>query len=694
MVDLSFLELLSYIPAGFLKVLTPGVLVWLLAGVMMGFFIGLLPGLGSPVALAILIPFTFNMEPFPAFALLLGVISVAMTAGDITAVLFGIPGDPGNAATLIDGHAMAKNGEAGRALGAVLSASVVGAVLGALFLALAMVIVRPLVLSIGYAEMFMLSLAGITFLASLSSDAVFKGLAMGAMGILLSMIGLDPITAVERFTFGNLFLWDGIGFVPVILGVFAIPELIAMAEGRTDLGTTSARQRTKGALTGIRDTMRHIGLIFRCSALSTYIGMIPGMGASIAQWVAYGHAAQTARESDNVGRGGIRGILGPASANNATLSGGLIPTIAFGVPGTPQLAILLGAFIVHGLVPGPSMLAPEENGGHLTLTFAMVAMIIISNIVVVLASFVFLNQVAKVAYLRAHLLIPFVVVLVFVGAFATKYSLYSLVVTLLFGLLGWIMARLNWSRPALVLGVVLGPLIENSLFLSVSADGYAWMTRPSVLVIFALILSSAAYPFYKKYRQEAQQRVTAPQPSERPPPASPGLEWGNLALALVMILVFAYALVESRSWPLQSRLIPALISGVGIVFALVQAGFHTRALIRLRQHDGVRIVAALFPHVGSGARAGAFMWMVLVVVLGLIYLLGFVVALPIFLFVYLNRVARLRVRTAIGVVSIGCAAMYLIFFEVAKMPFPMGAIIEFTIERAPALGPYLGWTGV
>ena len=693
MTDLSFFELLAYFPAGFASVFSPDVFGWMLLGIFIGFFIGLLPGLGGPAALALIIPFTYQLDPFGAFGLLLGLISVAMTAGDITAILFGIPGVPESAATIIDGHALAKRGQAGRALGASLSASLIGAVFGALMLAVAVVIMRPLVLSIGYAEFFMLSLAGISFLASLSSVAVFKGLAIGAFGIALSMIGLDPVTSVERYTFDSLFLWDGIGFVPAVLGLFAIPELIDMAQGKTRINPASAG-KISNAFEGVKDTFRNIWLVLRCSAISTYIGIIPGMGASIAQWVAYGHAVQTARDREGVGKGAVEGIIGPGAANNATMSGGLIPTIGFGVPGSPQNAILLGAFIIHGLVPGPAMLRPEAAGGHLTLTFAMVAMIITSNVIVVFGSLMFLNHIAKIAYIRSHLLIPFIIALLFVGSFAAKFSLYDLAVTLLFGLLGWAMERLDWPRPPLILGLVLGALIENNLFLAISSDGYSWMLRPSVVVIFTLILGSIGYPFYKRSRRIRQRGSAQPQfeANTESKPGSPGEEVGNLTLAIAILAVFAYAIAASYGWPFQSRLIPISVSIVGGCFVLIQAATHLRRMFIVRRE--ILDLTAIMPKFEAGARAGVFIWSVLLGSLGLIHLLGFIGAIPIILFTYLKFRGSLSLWWTLVVVGIACFTMYYLFINAVKMPVPVGALVEFIIQRAPELSPYLSWMGV
>src|SRR5436853_5777347 len=342
----------------------------MLLGMALGFVVGLLPGLGGPTTLALMLPFVFKMTPIEAFAFLLGMLAVTATTGDITSILFGIPGEPTTAATIVDGHAMAKNGEAGRALGAAMMSSLVGAVFGALVLGLAIPIVRPLVLTLGSPEFFMLALLGITFVASLSGEALVKGLVAGCLGLWFATIGLDPVTGIQRYTFGQLFLWDGIGLVPVTIGFFAIPEVIDLAVQGSSIAKVEVGP-LGGVWQGVRDTFHHWALVLRCSAIGTFIAIIPGMGAATTQWLAYAHAVQSSKNRGTFGQGRIEGVLGPGAANNSTLGGSLVTTVAFGVPASVTMAILMGAFLIQGLVPGPSMLTPAPKG-HLTLTLSMV----------------------------------------------------------------------------------------------------------------------------------------------------------------------------------------------------------------------------------------------------------------------------------------------------------------------------------
>ena len=483
----------------------------LLIGVAIGFVVGILPGLGGAVALALMLPFTFSMDPTSAFAFLLGANAVTATTGDITSVLFGVPGEGISAAVIVDGHPMAKNGEAGRALGAALMSSLVGAIFGALFLALAIPIVRPLVLSIASPEFFMLALLGITFVASLSGESMIKGLAVGGIGLTLAMVGLDPIEGIPRYTLEpvigisrSLFLWDGINIVSVTVGLFAIPEIIDLAVKGTGISERSG-EKLGGVMQGVKDTFTHWKLVFRCSALGAYIGLIPGLGGGPAQWMAYAHAVQSS-PGGGFGKGRVEGVLGPGAANNSKEGGSLIPTLAFGVPGSVSMAILLGAFIIQGLVPGPAMLDPNTpvrpdaaslggfNPSGLELTFSFVWILIVSNIITVVVAFLFLGQLAKITQMRGALLIPFILLLVFLGGFAVKNAPEDVAMVIVFGLLGWVMVRYDWPRPPILLGLVLGGIAESNLFIATQAYGtLGWITRPGVIFLGLVMVGSVAY---------------------------------------------------------------------------------------------------------------------------------------------------------------------------------------------------------
>jgi TctA family transporter len=475
----------------------------MMVGMLLGFLVGLLPGIGGPAALALMLPFIFKMAPVEAFAFLLGMHSVAATTGDITSVLFGVPGEGLSAATVLDGHPMAKRGEAGRALGAALMSSLVGALIGAVFLALAIPIVRPLGLTFGSPELFMLSIVGISCITSLSgvgSRGLIRGFAMGLLGLLLSTIGQERQSGSLRFDMGLMYLWDGLDLIPVIVGIFAIPEIVDLAiRGTAIAGDKGPGNLQVGVMEGIKDTFRHFWLVFRCSAIGVFVGIMPGAGGGVAQWMAYAHSVQSAKglkDREGFGKGDVRGVLGPGAANNSKEGGELIPTIAFGVPGSGAMAILLGGFLIMGLMPGPDMLTK-----HLAITFSMVWTLVIANIITVVLCLAILNHLAKITYIRGGIIIPFVLFLIFVGSYTANGQIADLLVTFIFGLLGYFMVLYGWPRPPLVLGFVLGKLIETYLFISVSRYGFSWLTHPVVLLLILLTVLVIAYPFVQERRQ-------------------------------------------------------------------------------------------------------------------------------------------------------------------------------------------------
>jgi len=670
------MDMLHAFVGAFHQVFTWSTLSPMLVGIAIGFLVGILPGLGGPTALALMLPFIFKMTPIEAFSFLLGMAAVTATTGDITSVLFGVPGEATTASTVVDGHPMAKNGEAGRALGAALMSSLVGAVFGAFALALAIPIVRPLVLMFGSPEMFMLSLLGMSFIVTMSENSLIKGLVAAGLGFFLAVVGVDQISGIQRYTFGQLFLWDGIGLVPVAVGLFAIPEIIELAVygGSIAKGPVG---KLGGVMEGVKDTFRHFWLVIRCSAIGTYLGLIPGFGAGVSQWIAYAHAVQSSPNRERFGKGAVEGVLGPGAANNSSLGGTLIPCIAFGVPGSLTMAILLGAFIVQGIIPGPEMLLPEPKG-KLSLTFSFVWIIVVSNVITVAVCFMFLRQLARLTQLRSGLLMPFILLLVFLGAFAEKNAFEDMAIVILFGAIGWVMVKLDWPRPPLLLGLVLGPLMENRLFLSVDNYGYEWLWRPGVMIIFALTAAGIVYPLWKRRRP----KVMPPATSIEAPPA-PEIQPGEAAnrptqvFLCVLIAILAAALWTSRTFGYRAGLFPWVIGFPLLGLIIAQFVFTLK---------GRRAIVPMFAEGGGGAAAkpppslefrrtvsmagwilGSF---------GMIWLLGFPLAFPPILFAYLKFSAAEKWPTTLAVTTCGWAVFHGVFVYGLRIPFPEGRIFE------------------
>jgi TctA family transporter len=484
---------------GFWKVIAWPAFGYLLLGIGIGFFVGLLPGLGGLATLALMLPFSYTIKtPVEAFAFLLGMLAVTGTTGDLTSILFGIPGEGSSAAMILDGYPMSKNGEAGRALGAAITSSLLGAIIGALSLAISIPIMRPLVLLFGSPELFIIAIMGITFIGTLAGASLIKGLLAGGLGLMLAAIGVDPQTGSLRYTFGSLYLWDRLDLIPVVVGLFAIPEIIDLSVRGTSIASGKT-ERLTGVMEGVKDTFRHFWLVVRCSLIGVYFGILPVLGANVAQWISYAHAVQNLKDKSRAGKGAIEGVLGPGAANNSTRGGDLIPTVAFGIPGSGAMALLLGALLIVGLNPGPEMLKT-----HLDVTFAMVWVLIIANIIVAALCFLVLNHLAALTFIRGSLLIPFLLFLVFIGSFTANNDLNDIVSTLIFGVVGYCMVKFGWPRPPLILGLTLGKIAENYLWISTAAYGAKWLMFPSVIILIAITIFTIAYPTIKERMGKAK----------------------------------------------------------------------------------------------------------------------------------------------------------------------------------------------
>jgi len=527
----------------------PARLMFLALGALLGLILGILPGIGGIAGIAILIPFTYAMDPYTAFAFLLGLASTTATGDPIPAVLFGIPGGAGSAATVLDGHPMAKRGEAGRALSACYMSSLLGGLFGAALMGVSIPLLRPLVLSIGSPELLALAIFGISMVAVLSGNTPLRGLAAAALGLMLAMIGTDPQTGTQRWTFDSLYLWEGLHLIPIVLGLFALPELCDLAIARSSI--TGGRIDVKrGTWQGTKDCFRHWWLVLRCSWIGAFFGAIPGIGGSVIDWLAYGHAARTekgARES--FGSGDVRGVIASESANNAKEGGALVPTVAFGVPGSAGTAVLLGAFMVHGLIPGPQMLDK-----HLSVTYAMVWSVALANIVGAGLCYLFSAQFARVATLRYTLILPIVLGIVYIGAFEAGRDWGDLYALFAFGALGWTMKQLKWPRPPLILGFVLGDIFERYLFVSVERYGVEWLTRPVVVVVLALAFAGLVRPLWQDIRSR-RIRLSAPRVQ------------ASQLFPLAFVVLFAYMLLEARAWSTAARIVPQIIGSLGLAFA-------------------------------------------------------------------------------------------------------------------------------
>jgi TctA family transporter len=538
----------------FMMLMEPHRLMFLALGCLMGLVLGIVPGIGGLTGTAMLLPFTFTMDPYSAFALLLGLGATTSTGDPIPAVLFGVPGGAASAATVLDGFPMAKRGEAGRALSAAYMSSLMGGIFGAALLAVSIPILRPVMLYLGSPELLAFSVLGISMVALLSGNAPLRGIAAGCLGVMIAMIGSDPQTGTLRWTFDSLYLWDGLPLTPMLLGIFALPELCDLLIARTAIAQKFDRASIyKGQWQGVKDCFQNWWLILRCSWIGGGIGSIPGISASVVDWLAYGHALKTEKgASETFGRGDVRGVIASESSNNAKEGGALVPTVAFGVPGSATMAILLGAFLIHGLVPGPDMLTK-----NLSITYSMVWSVALANILGAGLCYAFSPQFALLATLRYTLILPAVLGIVYIGAFEATRSWGDLFALLFFGLVGWLMKQFKWPRPPLILGAVLGDSIERYMFISIERYGITWLARPIVALLFALAILGLVRPLLQDIR--SQGGIHRMLRSFGAPVFHP-----QQLFTIFMLCLFGGALLIASGWEFSAKIAPFIVGTIAL----------------------------------------------------------------------------------------------------------------------------------
>ena len=465
--------------------LEPARLMWMMIGCVFGLIIGLLPGLGGTVGMSILLPFIFGMDPHTAVALLIGLIAVNHTGDTYPSILIGVPGTAGSQATIMDGYPLARQGQAARALGAAFFVSMVGGVIGSVVLLGVITVARPLVLALRSPELFMLTIFGLSMVGILARGASLVGVISGLFGLLLGTMGGAPGVPVYRFTFEWLYLFDGVPLPVLALGLFALPEMLDLLSSNTSVA--GAAKLAGSQLDGVRDAIKHKWLVLRSAALGSALGVIPGIGGSVIDWISYAITKQTVRDNSNFGKGDIRGVIGPESANNAKEGGALVPTLLFGIPGSGTTAVLLGGLILLGVQPGPAMV-----GEHLSITLSIVWTLALSNIVGAGICFLLTGWVAKLTLIPATRMVPFLLILMVVAAYQSTRHWGDIIFFLVFGLIGWAMKKAAWPRAPLLIGFVLSASAERFLHISISRYGFEWLAFPGVVAIAVMILALLA----------------------------------------------------------------------------------------------------------------------------------------------------------------------------------------------------------
>ena len=493
--------MLEAIQSGLLALFTPQALVFMLLGILYGLVIGILPGLGGVVAMTLLLPFTYGHEVAATLALLLGAHIATLWGDSVTSILFNVPGSSKSLALVFDGYPMTLKGEGERALGASAMAVLLGGIIGAVFLAACIPFVRPIILALGPAEYLMVSLWGMTLIATFSAGSLFKGLMAAALGVLIAFIGMDPVTATPRYTFGILYLLDGISFPVAMVGLFAVSEMMKLHLRGDAIVSREVRTDQSSVLDGMKDTLKRWPLVLRSSVLGLWIGVLPGVGGSAGGNAAYAQAVPTSKHPETFGTGNVEGVIAPDATLGANEGGGLLPTLAFGIPGGDSMALLLIAFVNMGIAPGPQMLT-----NNLDVVFSLVWIVVLASTITAIIGMVISPYLARMPTLNEDLMVPLVLSVCFIGAYATRGQLGDVLVCAIFGGLGYFMEKYRYSRANLVIGMVLATMIERSLHVSLMLYGRDFiLTRPLTLTLFLLVLVTAVWPFLRTRKRERAQ---------------------------------------------------------------------------------------------------------------------------------------------------------------------------------------------
>ncbi len=479
--------MLELVLQAFQTLFSPEHFPFLMMGVLLGLVIGVFPGLGGIAGLSLLLPFIYGMDEVSALATLVGLVAVIPTSATFTSVLMGIPGSSSSQATVLDGFALAKKGEASRALAAAFTSSLFGGLFGALILTFFVQIARPMILLFGSAELFMLAIFGLSMVGSLSGKSITKGVIACGLGLVVGSIGAAPATGEYRMVFGIDYLYDGIPLVIIALSIFAFPEISELF--RKDSAIAEGAKLSKGGwMNGIKDVIKNKWLALRCSGIGTIVGAIPGMGGSVVDWIAYGHVVQSSKDKSKFGKGDIRGVIAPESANNAKEGGALMPTLLFGIPGSGSMAVFLGGMVLIGIEAGPSMVTK-----NIDLTYTIIWSLAVANVLGAGLSLFLAGPISQLTKIKFSLLAPFMIMVISFAAFQATKDILDLWVLLVFGILGIFMKRFGWSRPAFLIGFVLATQAESYLNMSVQFYSWKMFMRPGVIIISILTLISIYY---------------------------------------------------------------------------------------------------------------------------------------------------------------------------------------------------------
>ncbi|UUX48822.1 tripartite tricarboxylate transporter permease [Nisaea acidiphila] len=657
----------------FSLILQPEQLGYLFLGVVLGLSVGVFPGLGGIAGLSMVLPFIFGMDPVSGLALMVGLIAVIPTSDTFASVLMGIPGSSASQATVLDGFPLAKKGEAARALSAAFASSLFGGLLGAAVLTVFILIARPIVLAFGLPEMLMITVLGLSVVAILAGRVPLKGVAAAGLGLMVGTIGEAGAGGSLRMsTYDIPYLIDGLSLVIVGLGIFAIPEIVGLLRHARPISSDGGLGA--GWAHGVRDWWRNKWLSVRCSVIGVIVGVIPGLGGAVVDWIAYGHTVQSTKDKSGFGSGDIRGVIGPESSNNAKEGGGLVPTIIFGIPGSGSMAVFLGGLGLLGYDAGPQLIQYD-----LDITYTIMWSLAIANVVGAGLCIMLSGTIARLTTIRFTLLAPFLFMMIAFAAFQSRQDLGDLVSLFAVGLLGIFLRRFDWSRPAFLIGFVLSHQTENftnmanqvagAKFRIGLEAGFSYIASPIVLVILAMTIVSVVIGI-----RQAKQLLPEGE-----------LQTGGKRAPLVFLLAvtayLAVAWVDALQIDLVSdKIFPLTISSVSLICCLA-------LLIQMMRAPESHAVFADREKSGEDAHATHGLWGTLAwfgALLLLSSLIGFILALGIFLVAFFAFRARLRWHRILLFSGAGIGLLCIMAYvlnrdfppgllqEMVRLPWPLG----------------------
>ena len=617
-------------------ILQPIVLGYLILGVSMGLAVGVFPGLGGIAGLSLLLPFMFGMEPVYGLALMIGMVAVVPTSDTFASVLMGIPGSSASQATVLDGFPMAKKGEAARALSAAFASSLFGGLVGAFFLTAFILVARPIVLAFGLPEMLMITILGLSMVAVLAGRVALKGLAAAGLGMMVGTIGIaDAGGSLRMATYDIPYLTDGLQLVIVGLGIFAIPEIVSLL--RQDRSISENSNLGSGWLVGVKDWFDNIWLSVRCSLIGVLVGIIPGLGGSVVDWIAYGHTVQTTKDKSGFGKGNVRGVIGPESSNNAKEGGGLVPTLLFGIPGSGSMAIFIGAIALLG--SGEIEVGPKMLKDNLDITYSIVWLLALANVFGTLMCIALSGGISRLTTIRFTYLAPFLFMLISFAAFQSGQNFEDLLALFGVGLIGIFLRRFDWSRPAFLIGFVLSNPVEkfsNQAFQIASfkfrrgfETGMDYLFSPIVIVLIIVTVISVVFGIRQAKSIMAEGDIQS------------GSKRAPITFLLVITAYLIVAVLNANAIPdfnMTDKIVPLVVGGISLACCLI-------VLVQMMRSPEGHVVFADKEVAGEDADAPYGLWSTLAWFAGLIaatWVVGFIIALAGFLITFL------RVRAQAG----------------------------------------------